>query len=284
MMEFPNSAQFFFLSRQGKIHYRGIFKDGAPMIIIVPGFTMPSGLYWPMAEDLHRAGFSVAILDYWGRGHSDGRNDGNLSLGGHIEMVRFLVTHLQISKCSFIGVSYGAAVVAGVAISSPGLVHKIAFVSPLGFMRDSPSSLQKFVLGTPYLGPLVLRLSAPNMVRAQIAQQLPRSPPSLTNRVSDICLSQFRNGYNRLKILSRAIGQFDEKDIDQSMSSVAELNLKFLILMGSEDTLVNVEESRGWWSRWGRSATIHVEENCGHLLFLEKPQCVCTLLTDFFAS
>ena len=86
-MDFPTTAQFFFLSTHGKIHYRQLESEGGSSIVILPGFTMPSAIYWELAQALHEDGHSVIVVDYWGRGFSEMRNDKNYSLDSHISLV-----------------------------------------------------------------------------------------------------------------------------------------------------------------------------------------------------
>jgi pimeloyl-ACP methyl ester carboxylesterase len=123
-MDFPTDPDSFFVSPHGRIHYRSLSLDGAPHICILPGFTIPSSLYVPIARFLHSEGYSISIIDYWGRGFSDSRDDSNYSLDSHISILPLFLAHLQLTKSSFIGFSYGAAVLAGFSSKHLSLLQK----------------------------------------------------------------------------------------------------------------------------------------------------------------
>jgi pimeloyl-ACP methyl ester carboxylesterase len=285
-MAFPAESDSFYASPHGKIHYRSLSLDGAPPICILPGFTMPSSLYVPIAQFLHGQGFSVSILDYWGRGFSDPRSDNNYSLDAHIALIPLFLNHLQVPRSSFIGFSYGAAVLAGLSSKHPELVLKVAFISPLHFTFRTPSSLQRLTLGLPYAGPLLLRVTAPQMVRAQVGQQIVDRDANaeLIDAVAGLCLKQFQGTWAGVDALSRAIGAFQPAHVDQAFAALANVNKRMIVMIGDQDAIVNPGECRAWWQRWFPNANLIVLEGCGHLLFLEKKDEVGTELRNFFAS
>jgi pimeloyl-ACP methyl ester carboxylesterase len=284
-MAFPAEPGSFYASPSGKIHYRLLALDGAPHICVLPGFTMPSSLYVPIAQFLHSEGYSVSILDYCGRGFSDPRTDNDYSLDGHISLIPLFLNHLQIPRSSFIGFSYGAAVLAGFSAKHPGLVLKVAFISPLHFTFRTPSSLQRLTLGLPYFGPLLLRLTAPHLVRAQIAQQIVdrEGDAALIDAVSALCLKQFQGSWAGVDAISRAIGAFQPAHVDQAFAALANVNKRMLVMIGDQDAIVNTGECRAWWQRWIQNANLTVLDGCGHLLFLEKKDEVGADLKAFFA-
>ena len=285
-MDFPTSAQFFFLSPHGKIHYRQLEGDSESTIVILPGFTMPSALYWGLAQSLHADGHSVIVVDYWGRGFSEARNDKNYSLDSHIWLVFSLLRHLQIQRSSFIGVSYGAAVLAGVAARHPEIVDKLVFISPLHFTNETPTALQKVVLGTPSLGPIILRMTALKMVPQQISKQFsnPKENKELVQAVSRICMQEYHQSWAKVDAISKAIAAFEVADVEQAFAGVANVNKRMLVLIGENDALVNLGECKAWWARWIQNANLQVIEGAGHLLFIEKSKEVAAGLRTFFSQ
>ena len=285
-MDFPTTAQFFFLSPHGKIHYRQLESEGGSSIVILPGFTMPSAIYWELAQALHEDGHSVIVVDYWGRGFSEMRNDKNYSLDSHISLVFSLLRHLHIERSSFIGVSYGAAVLAGLSSRHPEIVDKLAFISPLHFTNESPTALQKFVLGTPSLGPMILRMTALKMVPQQITRQFaePDMNKELVHAVSRVCMQEYRGSWAKVDVISKAIAAFEVGDIEQAFAGVANVNKRMLVLIGERDALINIGECKAWWARWIQNANLQVIEGAGHLLFLEKSKEVAADLKTFFGQ
>ena len=257
------------------------------MIVILPGFTMPSSLYWSLASSLHDDGYSVIIVDYWGRGFSDPRNDRNYSLESHVWLVYSLMKHLQIEKSSFIGCSYGAAVLAALSVKHPEMIEKMVFISPLHFTNEAPNALQKFLLGTGKLGPMILAMTAPRMVPQQIARQFvdaKEENKDLVQAVSQLCLDQYRGVRANTDVISKAIAAFDMADIDQAFAGLANVNKRTLVMIGEKDVLINLSECKAWWSRWIQNANLQVIENAGHLLFIEKEKEVEENLKNFFVQ
>jgi pimeloyl-ACP methyl ester carboxylesterase len=285
-MAFPTDSASFFTSPHGRIHYRSFCTDDAPHICILPGFTIPSSLYVPIAQSLHAEGYSVSIIDYWGRGFSDSRDDNNYSLDSHISILPLFLSHLQLTNSNFIGFSYGAAVLAGFSAKHSQMVRKVAFISPLHFTLKTPTSLQRLTLGLPYFGPLVLRLTAPQMVREQVRQQIadPEGQRELVDAVSALCLRQFQGSWAGVNAISRAIGAFQASDIDQAFAALANVNKRMLVIVGERDALINLPECRSWWQRWIQNANLTVLPKCGHLLFLEKKEEAGADLKAFFAA
>lgn len=282
-MEFPSTAQFFYVSSFGKVHYRRFEIEDAPVVVILPGFTMPSSLYVPLAQDLYENKFSVIIVDYWGRGHSEPRKDGNYSLCAHINLLINLLDHLHIKKCNFIGISYGAALVSGLVSQAPDYVDKIAFISPLHFTDESPTPLQKFTLGMSYLGPMLLRFAAPRQIPQQIRNQFakPEENEKVIQQISELCLNQYQTNWAHANVISRAIGMFDAAEVEQSISCLASVNKKMLVMLGEKDQIIHIDECKAWWTRWIQNARIVVVEDVGHFMFIEKLYDTTSQLVSF---
>jgi pimeloyl-ACP methyl ester carboxylesterase len=281
-MEFPAEADSFFDSPQGKVHYRLLSCPDSPYVCILPGFTMPSSVYSPLGQLLSSRGYSVVILDYWGRGFTHPRGDKNYSLDSHVSLISLLFAHLGVAKSSFIGISYGAAVLAGFSSRYPGRVDKLVFLSPLHFTRESPSSLQRITLGIPYVGAMILRWAARGMVHQQIGEQL-RDKEHIISAVAPVCLQQFIGSWAGADAIARAVAAFSAAEIDRAFAALANVNKRMLVLLGKRDAIINVRECRPWWKRWIQNATLKRIAGCGHLLHLERTEDLVTRIANFLA-
>ncbi|KAH0794405.1 alpha/beta hydrolase [Histomonas meleagridis] len=270
-MEFVDTPQFFLPSQNGKIHYRDFRRENAPVVCLLPGFTMPSNLYCPLANELMNNGFSVLVIDYWGRGFSEHPNDGNFGLSSYITEVLSLLSYLQVKKCHLIGFSYGAVVAAGLVSKSPELIDKMIFISPL-FSSNSPSPLQKFTLGTRFLGPLVLKFTYSLTIPEQISQQFysPTSCEEIVKSVANVCMKQFQTSWSNTCAISKSIASYDQNEIDQTITVLANVNKRMMVILGDHDNLMDIDDSKDWWSKWVPNSEIAISEESGHLLFLEK--------------
>ena len=120
----------FIETRHGKIHYLEWTSENSPLIIILPGFTIPAIAYSPLGSDLKECGFGVIIVDYWGRGETGLPSDGRYCLSSEISLVLTLINQLRITKCNIVGISYGAAVAAGLVTLITDKIDKMALDSP----------------------------------------------------------------------------------------------------------------------------------------------------------
>lgn len=272
-------------TRHGKIHYLIFDSENAPLIVVLPGFTIPAEAYIPFCSNVHKYGFSVIIIDYWGRGGSSNPTNINYSLSSQISLVQLLFDHLQITKCHIIGISYGSSVAAGIVSRSIDIVDKLVFVSPLQFTDGMPSPLQKLVLGTPYLGPLILSHASTSMVPELIKNQFqnPTEFTEIIDKISQICIDQFKNK-GHASAISKSIASYDESEIEHSFASLSAVNKKMMILVGIEDKLVNYTECKSWYNRWIQNANFVDCDDIGHLMFFEKQTKVVKGIAKFLSS
>jgi pimeloyl-ACP methyl ester carboxylesterase len=199
-----------------------------------------------------------------------------------VSLVSLLLAHLGAAKSSFVGISYGAAVVAGFSSRYPARVEKLIFVSPLHFTRETPSSLQRAALGVPYVGALILRWAAPGMVDQQIGRQL-RDKEQIAGAVAPVCLRQFVGSWAGADAIARAVAAFNPAEIDHAFTALANVNKKMFVLLGKRDAIVNVRECRSWWRRWMQNATLKRIDGCGHLLHLERTDDIVARMANFLA-
>ena len=281
---FPHEPQYFYVTSQGKIHYRQYIKENGPIICILPGFTLPSALFHPLALQLNEKGFSVLIIDYWGRSFSDPNPEKSYPFSCYSKMVLALLEHLQIKRCSFIGFSFGAAIAADLVLQNTNLVEKLIFLSPFHFVCDALSPLQKLTLGTPIIGPLILKYSAKSTIPYSIEKQLfdPESNQKLKEEIISLCIEQFTHSFSHSIAISSSISFYDASEIDKAIAGLAGVNKNMLIVLGKGDHLLDIEKCQSWWTRWIPNSIINVVDGAGHLLMVEKLDDVVSQILQFF--
>ena len=273
-------------TRRGKIHYLEWTSENSPIIIVLPGFTIPALAYTAIGDDFQDYGFSVIIVDYWGRGETGAPTDGKYSLSSQISLVLTLINQLRITKCNIVGISYGAAVAAGLVSLVTEKIDKMAFISPLQFTTEMPTHLQKFVLGAPDIGPMILSWTAPTMVPQLVKYhfQNPDEVPESVERITKICIDQFKSGNLHPYAISKSIAAFEESDIEHSFAGLSAVNKKMIVLIGAEDKLVSASECQSWWTRWIQNASILNCDDLGHLMYFEQESQVAKSIAKFILS
>ncbi|KOS04840.1 alpha/beta hydrolase [Flavobacterium akiainvivens] len=118
-----------------KLAYRSIGKG--PAIILVNRFRGTLDTWDPLFLDNLAQNFRVITFDYTGIGHSSGTLPTDLSFVA--QDIKDLATHLNLSKITVMGWSYGGLVSQITAIKFPKLVEKLILIGtgPLG-KREVP--------------------------------------------------------------------------------------------------------------------------------------------------
>ena len=282
-LDFPLSSQFFFNSSKGKIHYRWyktIPEENAPILCCLPGYSFPASLYHSFAIKLQNMGNSVIVVDYWGRGHSSAQKENDYSLESNKNLVISLLDHLKITKCSFVGFSYGCAVAALIAHTRIELVNKIILCSPFHCNGEPMSPLQQFILSAPFVGPWIFKATAKNNIQKNLNEQIydSENKEELINQIVQHCT---QHSIQRAVDLSSSVASFDLMDVEKAIAGLSDINKQILVICGKEDHIIDVEQCQTWWSHWISNADFTLVENSGHLIFIDQPDFAAEQIQNF---
>lgn len=280
-MDFPTQSQFFYNSSKGRIHYRWYRSSNQNSIVcVLPGFSFPASLYHNFALNLYDSGYSVIVVDYWGRGHTSAPRDEDYSLDSNKSLVLSLLEHLAITKCSFIGFSYGCAVAAAIAATKGDLVNKIVLCSPFHCNGEPITPLQQMLLSMPLVGNLIFKFSANKSIPASLDRQISNRPnkKQLINMISPHCIQHSRE---RSVEISKSIGAFDLSQVERAIAALADINKQILVLCGNKDTIISVDQCQAWWSKWVPNASFLTIQNTGHLIFIEEEKATASAIMNF---
>lgn len=282
-MSFPSTPDRFFESPLGKTHYRYIEVESAQVICILPGFSIPSAGYYQFAHDLSENGFSVIVIDYFGRGYSEPSQEFDFTFNSYAKQVLDLMNHLKIEKFGLISFSIGAHVAANIAEASAASITKLVFISPFHFVLNEMHPFQRYLLSNSLFGPLVLKLVAPRFIPPDIAGQF----TDLTKHeeiywaVVGCCLHQLNMNPTYCTSLSKFISKFSESDIPENLQKITQMSVRTLVLLGQKDQIIDTEESCKWWEYWMPNVKVESIENVGHLMFLEEPDSIIEMISTF---
>lgn len=141
-----------------KVHYSLSGPEGAPVIVMVHGFSTPGFIFEQNAAALREAGFQVLQFDHLGRGWSD-RPKAKYDVDFYDWELLALLDKLGIDKpAGFVGLSMGGPIVAEFAVRHPERVQRVFLFVPAGLDVSGTGGFQASLLRTPVVGDWIWRM------------------------------------------------------------------------------------------------------------------------------
>ena len=285
-MQFPTSPGLFFETEEGKTHYRYIENEGAQTIVVVPGFSLPSSVYFNFCQKISENGFSVLIMDFYGRSFSELKEDLPLKPKCCPELYAkqyiSLIKNLEIEKCDMIAFSFGALVASHITSLEPDLVSKLVLVSPFKFLKKPARPFQKYILGHPTIGPWVLSTFSAQFVPSEIMNQINAEENSeLFWSLVSATMMEINSNKSYFTATSQMLAFLDENSIDSNLVMLKQIPFKTLVVFGENDSTINVQKSTGWWSQTLLNGKCIEIPDSGHLCFLEEEETVVKEIIQF---
>lgn len=150
-------------------HYELSGPEGAPMVVLVHGISIPMFCWDLLAPQLAHAGYRVLRYDVYGRGESaypSTNYDRNLLVGQLSNLLDMLVDERE--KVNLVGFSFGGAMATLFASRHAQRVQRLALVSP--FARMAPEADKRPTLRIPLIGDLVMRFKLLSALRVRAAK------------------------------------------------------------------------------------------------------------------
>jgi pimeloyl-ACP methyl ester carboxylesterase len=156
-------GSFIRLSR-GVTHYELSGPDAGPVVVLVPGLSVPYSTWDRNAGPLADAGCRVLRYEHYGRGYSD-RPRASYDLDLYVEQLAELVSALALARpLALVGLSMGGPVAATAAVRHPGMVRALVLVDPL--YEWSGQGLKAKLLALPILGDAVMAIRGGEILAA----------------------------------------------------------------------------------------------------------------------
>jgi pimeloyl-ACP methyl ester carboxylesterase len=245
----------------GEIHLlRG--GEGPPLLFLHGG---GGASIWNPVHEALSARFDVIAPDHPGMGHSDDFETFQAidDLAIHYDD---LLDELGIASASVVGVSFGAWVAAELAVLSPPRVDQLVLMAPAG-LRLPEAPITDIFLMTPED-----RLAA-------LFHDPSRAPGAAEG---DFDPEAFLQAYRDMAALARFAWMPFMSD-PKLEGRLRRVSARTLVVAAGEDGVIPLAHCERYAERIP-DARLQVVEDCGHALYVERPEAVTDVVTSFLVA
>lgn len=262
----------------GETHYHLQGPVDGEVVVMVPGATLPLGVWESLALPLVHAGYRVLRYDLPGRGHSPLGKSG-AGFRAHLEQLHGLLDALNLRRpVRLVGLASGALVAAAYALQNPQAVSHVALMAPDG--AATRFTLRERLLSAPGVGDLLFRLSARKTLMARVPRYSSRS--DIQSFVRELLAFALRGGSDFRRGVLSTVRSFPLHQGAQHYRQLGQSGVPTCVVWGSEDQITPME-SEVFREIFG-SDQVHALAGVGHLPFVEAPEQVASLLRSHFQN
>ena len=261
-----------------KIHYRLTGPEGAPLIVMVHGFSTPGFIFDQNAEALRMAGFRVLQFDHLGRGWSD-RPASHYDTDFYDWELVALLDALNITEpAGFVGLSMGGPIVAEFAVRHPERVARVFLFVPAGLDVAGTEGVQASLIRTPVIGDWLWRMVAMKSVAND--PQYDESGLAPEDRLQGDVREQMKyKGYGRA--LLSTFRHFPMRGREDTYAALAATGIPVAAVFGNNDPTVLIASATQLQGVMPE-AIVHILEDADHGLNYKRHKDVNPLLIGWF--
>ena len=260
----------------GVTHYELGGPEGAPVVVLVHGFSVPYFIWDPTYEVLTAAGFRVLRYDLYGRGFSD-RPHGEYDLALFDRQLVNLLDLLGIRQVlGLVGLSMGGIISANFANLHPEMLKKLILIDPAGFALEIPFMMK--LLTAPGLGELFFSVAGKARMKALFSHDI-FDPKLIEKFIEEYTPAMKYKGFKRA-ILSTVRSGLLESGEEVYSRLGQHKDLPVLLFWGEQDETVPFRYSQILLEAVPH-AVFHSIANAGHIPHYEKTEEVNPILLEF---
>ena len=279
-LKYTNSDSSFIDINGTNVHYRdvGNSNDSIPIVLMHgTGSSLHTYDFW---SDNLKSTNRIIRMDLPAFGLTGPFVKNDYSISNYTFFLKEFLNNLNIKECILIGNSLGGEIAWRFAIAEPLMVKKLVLIDAGGYPVISKSVPIAFKLAKiPVLNNLLTYITPRFLVRASIENvyfDKSKISDSLVNRYFDLTL---RKG-NRKAIVDRLKGSTTLTNGKKTHASIKKIKKPTLIIWGSDDQLIPVENAYKFNNDITNSKLI-VMQQTGHVPMEEKPIESLKFVIDF---
>jgi pimeloyl-ACP methyl ester carboxylesterase len=262
---------------RGYVHYEISGPESGPLVVLVPGLSVPYSTWDRNAPALASRGFRVLRYDHFGRGFSD-RPRAAYGIELFVEQLAELLAALGLAEpAAVVGLSMGGPVAAAAATRHPGLARAVALIDPL-FEWPELGRVARLAL-SPLIGDAIMAVYGDKILAA--GQRGDFFDEASFREFIPRYLPQLRYGGIGRAVLATMRG-IDDWPLARIFEDLGRSSLPILLFWGREDATLPFEQS-GRLLRLLPRAEFRCVEGAGHVPHWEKADEVNAALLDFLA-
>jgi pimeloyl-ACP methyl ester carboxylesterase len=262
----------------GRTHHRVDGSPTGPVVVLIPGATLPMFVWDGLTESLVDAGYRVVRYDLLGRGASAVPR---VAYGADLyrrQLAELLQRLAVAGPVHLVALAFGAIIAADFADRHPERVASLTYIAPDGFGVHTT----RFggLMNLPGVGELLLQVAGTKI----LLSRLPRY--SHRTEVVDALRDKFRPyasapGFQRAVLSS--IRRMPIQDAASLYARVDGRGIPTLVLWGREDRIAPLPEDSTLRASLP-GAQIAILDQTGHLPHVERPAETAERLVNFLAS
>lgn len=262
----------------GKIHYRLSGPEGAPLIVMVHGFSTPGFIFEQNAAALREAGFRVLQFDHFGRGWSD-RPSVRYDVDFYDSELQGLLDALAITEpAGFVGLSMGGPIVAEFAARHPERVTRVFLFVPAGFDVAGTDGFQATLIRMPVIGDWLWRVVALGTLTSD--PQYDETGLSPGDRLQGDFKEQMAyRGFGRALLSS--FRHFPMQGRDETFAALAANGIPVAAVFGTADPTVLISSADKLRAVMP-AAEVHILDGADHGLNYKRHRDVNSILIGWF--
>jgi pimeloyl-ACP methyl ester carboxylesterase len=260
-----------------RIHYQEAGDENAPAVILIHGFISSNLIWSHVLLPFARVGFRAIAPDLPGYGYSDKPAAAEYSI---VEQARALIgfmDRLEIEKAVIVGVSYGGAIAATMALDYPQRVEKLVLVGAV----SNDDAKRKFLLRVSCL-PLVGDIATPlflgsRWILRKRMEDMYRRMGKPINEKMVASRHHLLETANAHRAMIRTARRWSANRIEREASLIRQPTL---LVWGDQDTHIPIENAFKLRDAIP-DAKLIVFRDCGHLPPAECPQKFVEAVAEF---
>ncbi|MFC0004836.1 alpha/beta fold hydrolase [Micromonospora siamensis] len=262
----------------GRTHYRLDGPPGGPVVILIPGATLPMFVWDGLAEPLIDAGYRVVRYDLLGRGASASPR---VTYGAdlyHRQLAELLQRLAVARPVHLVALAFGTIIAADFADRHPERLASLTYIAPDGFGVHTTRFHR--LMNLPGVGELLLHAAGTKILLSRLPRYSHRTD------VIDALRDKFRPyasapGFQRAVLSS--IRRMPIQDATSLYARVSGRGIPTLVLWGREDRIAPLPEDTTLRKSLP-GAEIQVLDQTGHLPHVEREIETAALLTNFLTQ
>jgi len=246
------------------------------IIVLTGGITVPLTYWDDTVLALHRNGFRTLTFSAYGRGHSD-RVTASYDADLFVRQMSDVIDAVAPGPFHLVGASMGALVAMEYVRTNSGSAATLALLGPAGLARR----------------PVVHRALSAGLVSRPVVRHLGRrifdhhqgrnvSDPVLAKRLTTMVDDAYRYE-GSLYAFFQTLQHFPLFDRAELYRATDAAGLPTLLVWGTDDRVTPIDALEKVREML-HPDRIHVVEDCGHMVPLERPALVAEQLTTFITS